>query len=105
MFGAVIMAAPVLAADSDATKPAASQKPAMTAPKKVAKKHKKAPASCASLERQLDSAIKRHAKSANIENAKKMREEGHAACTAKDQKGGMAKLQQGLKELGVKPKA
>ena len=112
MLGAMIMAAPVLAAESNATSPVnpvPTHKAAAVHHKNMTKKrHKANPVTaCASLERQLNSAIKRHAKSAHIETAKKMREEGRSACANanKYRKDGIAKLQRGLKDLGVKPRA
>ena len=112
MLGAMIMATPVLAAETNATNPVnpvPTHKAATVHHKKVAKKrHKANPATaCASLARQLDAAIKRHAKSAHVESAKKMREEGRSDCANanKYQKDGIAKLHRGLKDLGVKPRA
>lgn len=103
--GAMLLASPVLAVDiTNPVRPVAPSRPFMNKPK-TPKPRKMVPtAECAALQRQLDMEIGRHANSPKIEDANKMREEGRAACSGRDQRGGIMKLQQGLQALGVKPK-
>ena len=60
---------------------------------------------CTKLQQQFDDAIKTHEKAAKVNEAKNMRSEGGNLCASGKQTDGVAKLQQAIKALGVKPKA
>jgi hypothetical protein len=59
---------------------------------------------CKSLEKQLDSAIKKHGKAPKAEAAKMARKEGAALCASGDAAGGAAKLKQAMVDIGAKAK-
>jgi len=58
---------------------------------------------CMSLDRQAMTAIKDHASAKKITEAKKMHEEGSKLCAGSNKDQGIKKLEQALRELGVKP--
>jgi hypothetical protein len=74
--------------------------PALAATKKKAKVDA---STCQSMMQQLDDAIASHASDPKIDSAKKQREEGDKACSAKKYYTGVKHLRLGLKDLGVKP--
>lgn len=66
--------------------------------------HSKATAdTCASYAKQLDDAISTHANAPKLEDAKKDKTDGDAACGANKYSQGVKKYRAGLKALGVKP--
>ncbi|HEY5598297.1 MAG TPA: hypothetical protein VIK47_05790 [Kiloniellales bacterium] len=58
---------------------------------------------CTSLEQQTITAIRDHASAKKIVEAKKMQEEGSKLCASDKKEDGVKKLQQALRDLGVKP--
>jgi hypothetical protein len=58
---------------------------------------------CTSLEHQTVTAIKDHALAKKITEAKKMHEEGSKLCAGDKKVEGITKLEQALRDLGVKP--
>lgn len=59
---------------------------------------------CTALEKQFDTAITSHMGAAKANEAKAMRTAGGKLCAAGDHKGGIAKLETALNDLGVKPR-
>lgn len=59
---------------------------------------------CTKLEQQTATAIKEKASAKKIAAAKKMYEDGSKLCAANKQAEGVKKLEQALRDLGVKPK-
>lgn len=60
---------------------------------------------CTSLQSKFDVAIKKHEKAAKAEQAKAMRTEGGNLCAQGQHAEGVAKLQQALRDIGVKVKS
>jgi alanyl-tRNA synthetase len=60
---------------------------------------------CAALETQFDQAITGHGTAAKAATAKQLRTTGATLCSSNKQANGIKKLQQALKDLGVKPNA
>ncbi len=59
---------------------------------------------CTKLEKQFDSAIKKHASAAKAADAKQARADGGDLCKAGKSEDGVKKLQEALQDLGVKPR-
>lgn len=94
---AVMLSAPVLAAGSYGTAMPSTQHTQKAAAMTPTEK-------CTSLEKQFDKAIKTHGKAAMANDAKTMRTDGGNLCASGKQVDGIAKLEQALKDLGVKVK-
>jgi len=93
LLSAVMFSTPVLAAGAYEAAPQAQKTAAMT------------PADqCRSLETQFDAAIKTHGTAAKASEAKAMRTEGGNLCASGKQADGIVKLEQALRDLGVKTK-
>lgn len=58
---------------------------------------------CTALEKQFDQAIVKHAKDAKAADARALRTDGGKLCTSGKTTEGMAKLEQALNDIGVKP--
>lgn len=58
---------------------------------------------CNSLQKQLDSAIKANMGAAKVNQARAMRAAGEKLCAEGNHKGGIAKLESALNDLGVNP--
>ena len=58
---------------------------------------------CTALETQFDDAIKIHGSASKAEAAKLLRTQGGALCGKGEHTAGISKLEQALKDLGVKP--
>lgn len=82
---AISLAVPALAATKSKSKSAATAE------------------TCQAYAQQLDQAIGSHADAAKLEQAKKLKGEGDAACNAGKFGAGVKKYRLGLKDLGVKP--
>ena len=97
ILGAVMLGTPVLAASiSSTTIPSGhhTQKVAAMTPSEQ----------CTALQRQFDNTVKTHPAATKLSEAKAMATEGGSLCASGKQADGVAKLQQALKALGVKPK-
>jgi len=98
VLSVVMLSTPVLAAGSygTATPPTQhAQKAATMTPA----------AKCVDLEKQFDAAIKMHGKAAKANEAKTMRTDAGKLCADGKHGEGIAKLEQALKDLGVKVKS
>ena len=97
ILSAVVLSAPVLAASTDKAghPPAAMERAAAV----------NAADRCTALQKQFDTAMKKHEMSKMAGEAKTMREDGGKLCTAGNVDQGIAKLEMALKNIGVKPKA
>ncbi len=58
---------------------------------------------CTSLEQQTATAIREHASAKKIADAKKMHAQGSKLCASDKKDDGVKKLEQALRDLGVKP--
>lgn len=98
ILSAVMLSTPVLAAGNygNATPPA--HQPYKVAAMTLAEQ-------CTALEQQFDAAIKTHEKAAKAIEAKAMRTAGGNFCASGKYADGVAKLEQALKDLGVKAKS
>ena len=94
ILGALVLSAPVLAAEKAATPSTpATQTAATSTPGER----------CMALEKQFDAVIKDHGNAAKAGEAKTMRSEGGRLCTDGKHSDGIAKLEQGIRDLGVTP--
>ncbi|MDY0881660.1 hypothetical protein ACFPL7_18895 [Dongia soli] len=59
---------------------------------------------CATLEHQFDTAIKKHANAPKAADAKQARTEGGDMCKSGKQADGVKRLQEGIRDLGLKPR-
>jgi len=94
LLGAAILGSPVLAAmarDSDHDHPSGAT---------VAWQTER----CNALQKQFDTAISSHTGAAKANQARTMRNAGEKLCTEGNHKGGIAKLEAALNDLGVKPR-
>ena len=98
VLSAVLLSAPVLAASNYDTSPKPTSPILQTVAMTPAQK-------CTALKKQFDQAIKTHEKAPKANEAKTMRTEGGTLCTSGKEADGVAKLEQAIKALGVKPKA
>lgn len=98
LLSAVMFTTPVLAAGSYGAMTPATQHTQKAAAMTPAEK-------CTNLEKQFDSAIKKHEKAAKAGEAKTLRTEGGNLCASGKHAEGVAKLEQALKDIGVKSKS
>lgn len=59
---------------------------------------------CTTLEHQFDTAIKKHANAPKATDAKQARADGGDMCKSGKQADGVKKLQEAIKDLGLKPR-
>lgn len=92
VLGAMLLGSPVFAAGTTT--------PAAPAPQKVATMTQAE--QCASLEKKFDLNLKSHERATLVIQAKTLREDGGKLCADGKQADGITKLEQAIKDLGVK---
>lgn len=97
VLSAVMLSTPVLAGSYGTASPSTqpTQKAAAMTPAEK----------CTDLQKQFDEAIKTHGSAAKAAQAKTLRSEAAGLCTSGKDAEGIAKLEQAMKDLGVKVKS
>ena len=92
----VFSTAAYAAGNTTTTPPAKDQNKVQTAAMKSAER-------CTALEKQFDGAITAHAKDPKVESARLLRTQGGELCGKGMHEAGIIKLDQALKDIGMKP--